>query len=234
MKLALMQPYLFPYIGYFQLVAAVDRFVFYDDVNYIKNGWINRNRIANHGTARYFTVPLSDASPFQAINTVRTQPPATWRRTLLESLRHQYRRAPHYAAVAALVEDVFGSDSDAIADIARGSVVRCADYIGLATDFVPTSAHYGNHELKASQRVLDICRREAADEYWNLPGGRVLYDSAEFAEHGIALHFVDPIPFSYAQGSHDFVPGLSIIDVLMHNPPSAVRAHLLHAQAVAA
>lgn len=227
MKLALMQPYLFPYLGYFQLVAAVDRFVFYDDVNYIKNGWINRNRVCDDdGTPRWLTVPLRDASPFEPIATVRTQPAAAWRRKLLESLRHRYRRAPHYAAVAALVEDVFAGDDPLIADLARASVVRCAEYIGLQTAFVASSNGYGNSAMKGSERVLDICRRESAGEYWNLPGGRTLYDTAAFAGQGIGLRFVEPRLPAYAQGRHDFVAGLSIIDVLMHNAPEAVRAQL--------
>ena len=73
MKLAIMQPYLFPYLGYFQLIAAVDKFVFYDDVNFIKNGWINRNRLLISGKVNYITIPLSGASSFLKINQVLVQ-----------------------------------------------------------------------------------------------------------------------------------------------------------------
>lgn len=228
MKLALMQPYLFPYIGYFQLLSQVDRFVFYDDVNYIKNGWINRNRLGLNGEPRYFTVPLSNASPFQKIRDVTITPASGWQRKLGESIRHAYSRAPHFAAVSALVQRVFETDTLHIGQLAKTSVRQVADYLDLATDFIDSSAPYGNADLHGAQRVLDICRREQATDYFNVPGGRALYEPASFAECGVRLHFVEPLPFEYAQGGPEFLPSLSIIDVLMYNDPVRVRGLLAH------
>ena len=232
MKLALMQPYLFPYIGYFQLVSKVDRFVFYDDVNYIKNGWINRNRLGLNGEPRYFTVPLNNASPFQKICDVVIVPPAIWRRKLYESIRHSYSRAPHFAAVSTLVQRVFDMDTCHIGQLAKTSVRKVAEYLDLATEFIDSSEPYDNSDLSGTKRVLDICIREQATAYYNVPGGRALYESASFAEHGVQLRFVEPLPFEYAQGGPGFLPSLSIIDVLMYNDPARVRGLLALCAAV--
>ena len=223
MKLALMQPYLFPYIGYFQLLAQVDRFVFYDDVNFIKNGWINRNRLLLQGEPRYFTVPLRDASPFRKILEVEIAPGSGWRRTMRESIRHAYGKAPHFTAVAALVERVLDTGTSRIGELAKESVRAVVEHLGLVTDLVDSSTRYGNESLSGAARVVDICRREGASDYYNAPGGRALYDADDFGRHGIALHFVQPQPIEYRQGSAAFVPGLSIIDVLMHNDPMQTR-----------
>ena len=223
MKLALMQPYLFPYIGYFQLLGQVDRFVFYDDVNFIKNGWINRNRLSLQGQARYFTVPLQDASAFRKIRDVAITPATGWRRTIQESIRHAYGKAPHFAAVAALVQRVLATETTRIGELAKASVRAVVDHLALKTDIVDSSARYENDALSGAARVLDICGREGASDYYNAPGGRALYDAAEFARHGIALHFVESRPIEYRQGGAAFVPGLSIIDVLMYNDPPQAR-----------
>lgn len=220
-----MQPYLFPYVGYFQLVAAVDRFVFYDDVNYIKNGWINRNRISLDSGVRYITVPLAGASPSLKINEVVIQPRERWLKKMLESIRHAYSRAPYYAGVSELVGDVLGSTAIDISTIAARSVTEIARYLDIDTDFV-SSVPYANSDLKGVRRVLDICAKEHADTYINLPGGRALYEQGDFVRAGIDLEFIEPDLRSYPQNGSTFQPGLSIIDVLMFNGPDQVRMML--------
>ena len=229
MKLGIMQPYLFPYLGYMQLVAAVDAFVFYDDVQFIKNGWINRNRLALGGAIRYFTVPLAGAGTSLSIREVRMQPPERWRDKLLESIRHGYARAPYYGPVRELIGDVLGTATTQISTLAARSVTETARYLGLGTRFVPSSVVYDNHALKGPARVLDICARERADHYLNLPGGRALYDSRAFSAAGVELGFVEPDLWPYRQFGDAFLPGLSIIDVLMFNTPDAIRARLTEA-----
>lgn len=220
-----MQPYLFPYAGYFQLVAAADRFVFYDDVNFIKNGWINRNRLVLSGAARYFTVPLDGASSFRKISETRAQPPEVWRRKLLESIRQSYSRAPFFSEVFELVENVLGDAAQMrIGEMAKASVVAVARYLGLSTEFVWTSATYRNEYLSGAERVIDICRREAARHYYNLPGGRSLYDPAMFASAGIELHIIDVFLPEYSHGKQPVPQGLSILDVLMWNDVETVSA----------
>jgi hypothetical protein len=226
MKLALMQPYLLPYIGYFQLVAAVDKFVFYDDVNYIKNGWINRNRVLINGETRYITVPLAGASPFLKINEVMMQPRESWLGKLLESIRHGYSKAPHYARVSELLGDVLGARTHRISTLASRSVTEVAHYLDIDTEFVQSSVPYGNAQLSGVQRVLDICAKERADSYVNLPGGRTLYEERDFAAAGIELSFIEADLRPYAQANAVFHPGLSILDVLMFNSAAEVKAML--------
>lgn len=222
MKLAIMQPYLFPYLGYFQLIAAVDKFVFYDDVNYIKNGWINRNRLCIGGVPQYLTVPLAGASPNQKINEVVVQADGVWRKKAIERLRHAYSKAPHFAAVNALVADVLMADEMSIAALAKKSILDICAYLSLDAEFVFSSAPYGNIDLSGQARVIDICRQERADVYRNPPGGKDLYDAAAFAAAGIGLEFLNPALPGYRQFSSEFLPGLSIIDVLMFNDKAAV------------
>jgi hypothetical protein len=226
MKLAIMQPYLFPYIGYFQLVAAVDKFVFYDDVNFIKNGWINRNRLLLAGEVRYLTVPLRAASPFQKINQIATQGSGPWQKKMAESLRHSYRKAPFFEKISPIFSEVIFAQYDNIADMAKHSVLSIAQYLQLDTDFVLSSAVYGNTHLHSAERVIDICIREQASCYYNLPGGRQLYDAAAFASHGIDLHFIETKIEPYDQAKAAFQPGLSMLDVLMFNDVATVKAML--------
>lgn len=224
MKLAIMQPYFFPYLGYFQLIAAVDKFVFYDDVNFIKNGWINRNRLILAGATRYITVPLAGASPFLKINEIGVQAGDGWRRKLAESLRHSYSKAPYFAPVNALFQEIVLSDQHMIGDLAKASVTAVCRYLGLETEFVLSSAIYDNASMGGADRVLDICVLEGASDYFNPPGGRELYSEQDFAARGVGLNFIQPRLEAYPQFAEPFQPGLSIIDVLMFNSPEQVRA----------
>lgn len=221
-----MQPYLFPYLGYYQLVAAVDKFVFYDDVNYIKNGWINRNRLLLSGSVNYFTVPLAGASPFQKIHDVKIQNNGIWRRKLLQSMSQSYGKAPCFAAVFDLASSVLERSTDSISDMAKDSVIKVAEYLGLDTEFVETSRLYDNEHLTGTERVLDICQKTQASHYINLPGGRDLYSSDYFDKAGIQLQFIEPELMPYPQSKPPFTPGLSILDVLMWNDIPSVRALL--------
>lgn len=226
MKLAIMQPYFFPYIGYFQLLNAVDKFVFYDDVNYIKGGWINRNRLFLAGDVRYITVPLAGASSFEKISKICVRTGDEWVKTMLSSVSQSYCKAPFYKPVQGLLDGVLASHNGTIASLAKNSIIAVANYVGIQANFVHSSAIYGNQEIKGAERVLDICRIEEADEYWNLPGGRKLYSADIFKKNGIDLKFVDVSVDPYQQNSTDFLPGLSIIDVLMYNESSSVLAML--------
>jgi hypothetical protein len=231
MKLALMQPYFFPYLGYFQLVHAVDRFVFYDDVNYIKSGWINRNRYLQGTEPRYFTVPTEGASSFVPINAVGidARNPG-WKRKLTETLRVAYKDAPNADDGMRLLHDVLDAPVAGIAEMARLSVERTLDYLGVKREIVPSSSKYGNAELKGPARVVDICRREGATTYVNAPGGKDLYQPGDFAAVGCELAFLAPQLPAYDQGNGEaFVPGLSVLDAIMRCGPERVsnmlRAH---------
>lgn len=219
-----MQPYLFPYIGYFQLVAAVDKFVFYDDVNFIKNGWINRNRLLISGDVRYLTIPLSGASPFLKINQIQIMANGAWRKKMSAAVRQSYAKAPHFDVIYNLFSEIVFSDELSISELAKQSVIAISKYLGLPTQFIMSSSIYGNSNLNGESRVLDICRREIACQYYNLPGGKELYQEDLFKLNGIELQFIDPRLTAYRQLSEQFYPGLSMIDVLMHNDRDTVCA----------
>jgi WbqC-like protein family len=216
MKLGIMQPYVFPYIGYFQLVHAVDRFVIYDDVNFIKQGWINRNRILIAGQPRYFTVPLANASSYTSIREIQVCR-HDWRSKLLKSVEHAYKRSPFFSETFPLIESVLLEEESFISKLAFNSILKIAAHLDISTEFVTTSTHYNNAHLKAQERVLDICRMESASHYINPIGGIGLYSKQAFLERGIDLQFIKPKQLKYPQFKNDFVPWLSIIDILMFN-----------------
>lgn len=225
MKLAVMQPYLFPYLGYFQLMRAVDRFVIYDDVTFIKQGWINGNRTLHRGSARRFSVPVEHGSSHVLISETRIHGERFlhWRRKFLHTLAQDYAGAPEVRPVTALVERVLGQDTLSVGELARRSLTGVTTYLGLDPVPANSSAVYQNRHLSGEERILDICDRERADTYVNLPGGRSLYHPGAFASRGVALRFLKPTLDPYPQGGPAFVPGLSIIDVLMRHDPATVR-----------
>lgn len=223
MKLAVMQPYFFPYLGYFQLIHAVDRFVIYDDVNFIKKGWINRNFILMQCQPQRVTVPVSRASQYKTIADTFLTVDASWRDKLLKTLHQAYAKAPYFEPIYAMAEWVIQTNSKSIAELATTSIQAVNDYLGLTTEIRPSSRIYGNHSLEGAARILDICKRENATAYYNLPGGEALYEPTAFAARGIELHFIQPGEPRYQQFDCPFVPRLSILDALMFNAPEKVR-----------
>jgi hypothetical protein len=225
-KLAIMQPYLFPYLGYFQLIHAVDTFVVYDDVAFIKQGWINRNRILINGQPSYFTVPVKHASSFALIrDTVVDDDPknARWVEKTLKTIEIAYRRAPEFGRVFPRVEAVLSSPTRRVAELAAASIKAAMQLLDLRTEWVESSARYGNAHLRGEDRVLAICRAQGATDYVNVAGGRELYSHERFAAEGISLHFVQARSVQYRQFQGPFVPWLSIIDVLMFNTQAIAR-----------
>lgn len=222
MTLAIMQPYLFPYIGYFQLMKAVDTFVLYDDVAFINRGWINRNNLLNNGKAQLFTIPLKDASQNKLIREISIDTQQKWRDKLLKTIQQTYRKAPQYAAVYPLLEEILQFPEENISTYIFNSLVQINAYLGITTKLVPSSTMYENQDLKAQERILDICLQEKADHYINPIGGKELYSHERFAEHQIRLNFIRSEKAEYPQLGGDFVPWLSIIDVLMFNTKEQV------------
>ena len=222
MKLSIMQPYFFLYICYFRLLQTVDKFVFYDDVNFIKGGWINRNRLLLGGKVWYFTVPLSEASSFVKINSIKIKSDIPWEARILAQISASYSKAPYYTSVRDLVEKVVFSHDGYISTLAKKSVLAVADYLSISKVVEISSELYGNQNLRGTARVLDICRQEAASVYVNLPGGRNLYSQADFSREGMDLLFLDGPMREYSQAGTEFHSGLSIIDVLMFNSPEEV------------
>ncbi|MEK6292533.1 MAG: WbqC family protein [Paraburkholderia tropica] len=225
-KIAVMQPYFLPYLGYFQLLAKVDAFVLYDDVNFINRGWINRNRINIGGNAHMLTVPLVHASQNRLICDIDMSTDTPWRDRLLKSIQQAYARSSQFTRVFPLIESIVRHPAHNLAAYLLHSLTMLRDHLGLDTELIPTSRLYDNAGLKAQARIIDICRRERADRYVNAIGGVELYDRDRFEQHGLKLSFLAPSLPPYATANTAFVPGLSIVDVLMHNEPAQLAEQL--------
>ena len=224
-RLAIMQPYFFPYLGYFQLMAAVDAFVIFDDVNFINRGWINRNRINLNGAAHLVTVPLQQASQNRLICEIDVSADGVWRTRLLRTIQQAYARASQFRRVFPLIESIVAHPSQNLADYLRHSLVTLRDHLGLETAIVDTSRQYDNAQFKGEARIIDICRREQAARYVNAIGGTSLYDRGTFHTSGIELSFLAPQIEPYPQLPHaGFVAGLSLIDVLMNTSAEQAAA----------
>jgi hypothetical protein len=226
-SIAVMQPYFFPYIGYFQLINEVDKFVFYDDVDFIKNGWINRNRILINGEPKYFTIPCKDVSSNKIIKKVEHALDQRSKKKLLKKIKFTYSNAPYFEGVFPIIQEVFITETKLISELAIESIKRVTDYLGLECEFQKSSEKYDNRELSAADRLIDICKIERINYYINSIGGKDLYDKKYFLENDIKLDFLKPSITEYEQFSNEFVPGLSIIDVLMFNSKSNVTNNLL-------
>ena len=229
MRVAIMQPYLFPYLGYLQLASAVDRFVFYDDVAFIKGGWINRNRILVNGAPHWLTVPLHGLSPHTAIAETAVAADRRWLAKASATLAMAYAKAPYAGPVTDLVLGVLDrAQGGSIADAAIDSVVSVLDYLDLPLAHERSSTAFAETRgTGRTERVVEIARRCGATRYVNAIGGTDLYEPADFSAAGIELTFLESAPPAYPQhGTTAFVPALSIIDVLMNNSVEQVRAQL--------
>lgn len=225
MKLAVMQPYIFPYIGYFQMIKAVDKFVFYDDVNFIKQGWINRNKILVSGQEFLFTVPLEGADSFRLISDTKIKERLydNWKIKFRKTIDQSYKKAPFFAVVKELIDSIINKPPLSIGNLAIDSIVSVSKYLGIETEFVISSEAYQNQGLERQLRLVDICNLEKADHYINVLGGWELYSKKEFIKHGIHLNFIDILPIEYKQFKNEFVPWLSIIDVMMFNSTEEIN-----------
>lgn len=216
-----MQPYFFPYIGYWQLIRAADVFVLYDDVAYIKGGWINRNRILERGQAMYLTLETRGASPNRKINEVMVGDNAG---RLLKTLRQNYAKAPCFDGVMPALETLLTDDEPNLAHRLENLIRGVCARLGIDTQILVSSRLGRDTALDRDQSIVDICARVNATTYVNSIGGRTLYDPDVFAARGLELRFLQPRHVEYAQFGQPFVPWLSIIDVMMFNPPEAVDA----------
>jgi len=231
MKIAIMQPYLFPYLGYYQLMRAVDHFVILDDGTYIKGGWINRNQILVQGRAGMFSVPLDGGGSHVKICDVQVDGKSYphWRTKFFKTLTFNYRRAPYFGDIEPLVAEVIPAQGTAglpIRQMAAHSLLAVMRYLGLSFSHSLSSEYAKPDGVKGTDRVLFLCQALGATEYYNPPGGRQLYDRDAFRTRGVELKFLTPHKVPYAQRGADFVPWLSMLDILMFNSPEAVRTML--------
>ena len=215
-----MQPYLFPYIGYWQLINAVDTFVIYDDVNFIKQGYINKNNILLNGKAQSFTLELIGASSNKLINEVKV---GNNSKKLLKSINQNYIKSPYFKDVFPIIEYILNHDEKNLAKFIAYSLQKISSYLNIDTKFVYSSDLEKDNGLKAQDKVLEICKELNASKYINAIGGQELYSKDDFKDNKIQLNFLDTRLMEYKQFKNEFVPYLSIIDILMFNNREEVK-----------
>jgi hypothetical protein len=224
MKLGIMQPYFLPYIGYFQLINAVDEYVIYDDVQYIKGGWINRNRQLLNSNDFMFNLILLGSSPNKLINEIVV---AENQFKLLKTIELAYKKAPFYFLVFPLLENIINYENRNLAKYIGNSLIQIAAYLNLNTEFIYSSEiKEKNSFLKGQEKVINICSVLNATEYINAIGGQELYDKTEFERHNIKLSFLKTYQIEYKQFKNEFVPNLSILDIIMFNSVEEINAML--------
>jgi WbqC-like protein family len=221
-KVGIMQPYFFPYVGYFQLIAAVDVFVVYDNIKYVKSGWINRNRMLRNGEAVTFSLPLKGAS--DDLDVCDREIAADFRpHKLLNQIKGGYGQAPEFGRVFPLIERIVRFEDRNLFRFLHHSIRALCQFLGIGTEIRVSSGFGIDHSLRKQHKVLALCRALGAVCYLNAIGGMELYAPEEFRRAGVELKFVRSRPFEYRQLGAAFVPSLSIIDMLMFNPAEAVR-----------
>lgn len=227
MRLGMMQPYFFPYLGYFGLVHATDHWIVFDTPQYIRRGWVNRNRVLSSGREpwKYVRIPIRKCAPTTSIRDVAIDDRQNWRQQILNDLDAYARpQAPRFAAVRDFLSEVLSIRTESLCELLVHGLAACCDYISLPFRFrlysdcglqPPAPAKPGDWALHTA---VDL----QAEAYVNPPGGRDLFDATAFRQHGIRLQFLEPRLPPYPQGDRGFQPGLSIIDALMWNDPAAV------------
>jgi WbqC-like protein family len=223
MKLAIMQPYFLPYVGYFQLIAAVDLFIVYDNIKYTKKGWINRNRMLQNGKDVMFSLPLKSDSDY--LDVCQRELSTDFNRgKLLNQFKGAYRRAPYFEQTFPLIEKIVRCEDVNLFQFLLHSLVSTCSHLGIATTIRSSSEIGINHALKNQDKVLALCEAVGATSYVNAIGGKDLYAADAFRDKGIALKFIQSKPFEYPQLGDAFVPWLSIMDVMMFNPIEVIQA----------
>jgi hypothetical protein len=221
-SLAIMQPYFFPYIGYFQLINAADLFIAYDNIKYTKKGWINRNRILQDGKDVVFSIPLRKDS--DSLDIRNREISADFKKAkLLNQIREAYRRAPYFERTFPLVERIVLERETNLFQFILNSIKEVCERLAIRTEIVVSSSLRIDHSLTGKTKVVALCKHVGADVYLNTIGGQDLYSKDDFGTHGISLKFLKMKSFEYKQLDNEFVPWLSIIDVMMFNSPDAIK-----------
>lgn len=212
----IMQPYFLPYIGYWQLINAVDVFVVYDNIQYTKKGWFNRNRFLQNGQDALFSIPLKNDSDYLDVNQ-RFISFEYNKKKLIAQFQNAYNKAPYVKEVMPLIEKIIMFNDDNLFNYTFNSIKEICNYFDINTKIIISSSIDIDHSLKGSEKVKAICKALNADIYINTVGGVSLYDKEDFSQNELELKFIKPNDIQYKQFNDDFVPWLSIIDILMFN-----------------
>jgi hypothetical protein len=223
MKISVMQPYFLPYPGYFKLINDSDLFVSLDNVSFIKNGWINRNRISGRNGYEYLTLPLVSYHSGNLIKEVNVN---INKRRIQNTVYHNYKGALNFDKCYGLLEEILSVDSNLIVDYAMVSLRVFCDYLGIKTKIIKASENSLITNATGVDRVLEICKFHQATDYLNLPGGKSLYSTMDFEKNDLSLHFVDPPNFEYFNKFGRIEPNLSILDVCMYLSLEQIKSKL--------
>jgi hypothetical protein len=225
-KIAIMQPYFFPYIGYWQLINSVDEFVVYDNIKYTKKGWINRNRFLQNGKDELFSIQIkSDSDYLDVVN--RKISENFDRDKLVKQLSSAYSKAPFFKDNFPVIKEIILFDEQNLFKYIHNSVEKICEYLEIKTKIIISSSIDIDHKnLKSQDKVIAICKALGAEQYINPIGGTELYEKDVFKQHGIELSFLKANELVYKQLGNEFVPWLSIVDVLMFNSREDVKKYL--------
>lgn len=227
MKIAIMQPYFCSYIGYYQLINSVDKFVICDNMQYTKRGWFNRNRILDNGTDRIFTIPIKKDNRYLNVNLrFLADNSIEERNRILKQIQTLYKKASFFSQNYPLVRRLFIQNNNNLFDFIHYSVVELCFNLDIKTEIILCSSLDIDHELKSQDRIIEMCKYFKPDTYINSIGGKELYDKKVFKKEGIDLKFIKSKNIEYAQFNHEFVPWLSIIDLLMFNDIEQIKSYL--------
>lgn len=219
-----MQPYFMPYIGYFQLMKAVDKYIIYDDVNYIKGGWVSRNYLLINGEKKMFTITLKEASPNKLFNEIEIKDDF---KKLMKTLQLNYSKSVNFKEAMVLMERIISFPNKQLSQFIANSFQEILNYLSIDTELILSSNIYKNNTLKGQEKVLNICNILGANTYYNAVGGQELYSKEKFKVNGIMLNFIETMIQPYPQPhTRSFVPSLSMIDVLMNNSKEEINALL--------
>jgi hypothetical protein len=229
MKIAAMQPYFLPYLGYFSLIKHTDRFVINGVVQFRKHSWINRNRILNPSDGwNYFTIPLAKHSYHASINEIQIHNGLNWKAKIIAQLEHYKKIAPHFRVVKQLVQEILNTDTQSLLEINVHSLKIICQYLHIS--FQPIFFSELNIPFEdihsPDEWGLETAKALKADTYWNLPGGKSFYDAQKYERNNIRLCFLTNNLKPYNQKRIPFIPALSIIDVMMFNPLEAIHQML--------
>ena len=226
-RIAVMQPYFLPYLGYFQMVNAVDQFVIYDDIQYTKQSWFNRNKFLLNGKPHYFTIPVKKDSDFLNVDEREVSPDYQYqKKELIARFELAYKKAPYFDQVYPMLLEILNCEERNLYRFIRYSFDCVCDYLKIDTKVTPSSRVDGEENLSGKERLIGICEKLGGKHYINLPGGRTFYNKKDFERKGIQLSFIDPIFTEYDQFGEKFIPGLSILDVMMFNPVDKIKEML--------
>jgi hypothetical protein len=227
MRIAIMQPYFMPYIGYFQLINAVDEFIVYDNIQFTKKGWVNRNRILVNGFDSYISLPLKKDSDYLLVKNRFLAD--TWdseRKKMLNRIVESYRKAPFFNETYDVLERCIMYEDRNLFNFIFHSIQRVVDYLVIESKLTVSSSIVIDHQLKGEDRVIAICKEKKAGVYINPIGGLSLYNKERFCADNLELQFQKSNTIHYKQFNNEFVPWLSIIDLMMFNSKVEITCFL--------